>query len=254
MITAINNKTYTGALSPGCQLCVDLKWSCVYLGLECTRDCFWCTKKHEDVAPFDMPTMKKITSPQMYLRLIESCGYLGTGFSGGEPLLKLPDIITYIRAIRREFGKTYYLWLYTNGDLLTEGNCAVLLDAGLDELRFDIAAADYDLKALKTACRIIGAVSVEIPAIPDDKNRVISLLPELATAGVRYLNLHQLFATPYNEKKILARGYGLKNGAVTGSEETALEIIDNIDANKLNLSANYCSLKYKCERYRRIIS
>ena len=80
-------------------------------------------------------------------------------------------------------------------------------EAGLNEIRFDIAARKYDLKAVAMATAIIDTVTVEIPAIPEDYEIVKRCLPRMKALGVAHLNLHQLHASRYCYKQFVARGY-----------------------------------------------
>ncbi len=42
-----------------------------------------------------------------------------------------------------------HVWLYTNGTLATVDILTQLRDAGLDEIRFDIGATDYNLGMIR---------------------------------------------------------------------------------------------------------
>lgn len=56
--------------------------------------------------------------------------------------------IAFVRAIKDRFGPNMHVWLYTNGTLATTDILMKLRDAGLDEIRFDIGAINYNLNPL----------------------------------------------------------------------------------------------------------
>jgi uncharacterized protein len=123
-----------------------------------------------------------------------------------------------------------------------------LKKAGLNEIRFDIAARKYNLKAVKMAVGIIDRVTVEIPAIPEDYETMKKCLPRMKAIGVAHLNLHQLFANQYCYKQFNDRRYTFlhqPNIPVLESEMTALRIIKYAVDKNIGLSINYCCSIYK---------
>ena len=107
---------------------------------------------------------------------------------------------------------------------------------GLDEIRFDISTRDYDLSPLLLAKKFINTISIEIPAIPYDADIVKKQMKKYEKLGVKYPNLHQLFAASFNYRELINRGYTLHQKdiflsrktnitTVLESEETALEIL-----------------------------
>jgi hypothetical protein len=96
--------------------------------------------------------------------------------------------------------------------------------------------------------KFIPAVTVEIPAVPEDFSRLKKAANELDDAGVKYLNLHQIRATPYNCRKLIERDYTFVPGphpAVFESELAALEAMLYIAEAGLGISVNYCSYIYR---------
>jgi len=161
------NKIGPGFLSPGCMSCGQGTWSCIFIGSLCTADCFYCPqdkRKKNDQPPTESGLV--FDNPDDYIDYLEKFKFKGASFSGGEPLLKYEKVLTYIKKIRERLGRSIYIWLYTNGDLVDKKKLKALKEAGLNEIRFDIAARKYDLKAAKIAVGIIDKVTVEIPAIP----------------------------------------------------------------------------------------
>jgi len=138
--------------------------------------------------------------------------------------------------------------MYTNGMLGSEDIFKKLARAGIDEVRFDIGATNYNLKYLKLAKGIIPNLTVEIPAVPEELETLKKIIPELIETGVTNLNLHQLRLTNHNAPKLLKRNYTYLHGeqaTVLESELTALKIIDFVAENNLDIGVNYCAFHFK---------
>ncbi|MBM9512293.1 radical SAM protein [Desulfogranum marinum] len=234
-------------LSPGCRICIEGQWSCLFINGKCNGNCFYCPTSQDEIG---LPTTNTLTfqDPKEYAAYLQVFGFKGTSISGGEPLLTLDKTVRFIRSIKNRFGGDVHVWLYTNGILATREIMKKLADAGLNEIRFDIGATGYRLRQLDHAVGIIPTVTVEIPAVPEESERMINLLPSLYDCGVQHLNLHQLRLTPYNFKKLVTRGYRFLHGkkmAVLDSELAALEILLHGKKKNINLPINYCSFPYK---------
>jgi pyruvate formate-lyase activating enzyme-like uncharacterized protein len=251
------SKPALGSLSPGCRTCIEGTWSCLYITGACTRNCFFCpspqSNENRDRQPV-VPENVSFASAHDYVEYLKQFDFRGISFSGGEPLLVMGRVLDYMKAIKRCFGDRHYIWVYTNGDLVTNETLLLLKKAGLNELRFDIAANGYDLGAIKKAVDYIDTVSVEIPAIPEDVELVKPLLKEMENIGVKHLNLHQLMRTSHNSEHMKRRGYSPVNEAlypcqtpILESELAALELMKHAVDTKINLGINYCSRCYKAK-------
>jgi len=187
-------------------------------------------------------------NPEQYARYLKEFNYKGCSFSGGEPLLVTDRLIDYLRTIRRMTSPDLYIWMYTNGILARRDTFRRLADEGLNEVRFDIGAMGYSLKAISEAGNSVPVITVEIPAVPEKINLLKSLIPRMSDLGVSNLNLHQLRLTSHNAPKLLRRGYTYLHGehpTVLESELTALELIKYVDENNLDIGVNYCGFQYK---------
>lgn len=249
------SKPVIGNVSPGCQKCIAGTWCCLFITGDCTRKCFFCPSIQREcdrnINPF-VPENILFTSIHGCLEYLEKFDFEGISFSGGEPLLALDKVVEYIQGIRRWFGDKHHIWLYTNGDLVTREILSLLQQVGLNELRFDIAANNYDLAAVKLAVEYIETVTVEIPAIPEDKENLKPILREMKEMGVKHLNLHQLMKTENNAESLEQRGYSTVNEGlyptqtpIMESELAALELLKHAIETKLDLPINYCSRCYK---------
>lgn len=245
----LDNKIGPGSLSPGCMSCGQGTWSCIFIDCLCTANCFYCPqdrKNREEKPPTESGLI--FDSAEDYADYLQKFKFKGASFSGGEPFLAYEKVLTYTRKIRERLGPDIYIWMYTNGDLVDKKKLVALKEAGLNEIRFDIAARHYDLKALKKAIGIIDTVSVEIPAIPEDYEILKRCLPRLKAIGVAHLNLHQLFPTQHCYRRLTNRRYTFLHQPtipVLESEMTALRIIQYATDKNIGLPINYCCSIYK---------
>ncbi|MGD9807133.1 MAG: radical SAM protein [Deferribacterales bacterium] len=242
-----NTKADASSLSNGCRLCGEGLWSCLFINGRCNCDCFYCPASQDEQCK---PTTNAVTfdSPDEYVAYLREFGYRGASISGGEPLLTPELTVSYISAVKQAFGDEMYVWMYTNGTLVTPQIIEKLKNAGLNEIRFDIGATDYDLSKLKLAVGHIPVVTVEVPAVPEEYDRMKDTAKELADLGVKHLNLHQLRLTPYNFEKLIERDYHYisnESVLVAESELTALKLMLYTKENGIDLPVNYCSFAYK---------
>ena len=240
-------KVNCNGLSPGCQRCGDGVWSCLFINGRCNGRCFYCpTSQDEDGPPVTNGLV--FNKPEDFAAYVEALNFSGVSISGGEPLLT-PDLtISYLQAVRKRCGENIHLWMYTNGTMLTTDICNKLLDAGLNEIRFDLGAVRYNLKKLRLAVGIIPTVTVEIPAVPEDEALLRLKLVEMAESGVNHLNLHQMRLTNHNFGPLLERNYTFLHGekvTVLESELSALRTVRFGLKQGINLPVNYCSFAYK---------
>ena len=240
-------KPFYNQISKGCKLCGLGQWSCLFITGKCNAACFYCpTSQLSD----DVPTTQNLTfsDARIYAEYINRFNFKGVSFSGGEPLLFFDRTLEYLKQIRKRCNPDIYIWMYTNGILADERKFRKLAAAGLNEIRFDIGATAYKLDKLRIAKDIIPNITVEIPAVPEEKERLKALLPQLIDAGVTNLNLHQLRLTKHNFKQLVKRNYTYvfaEHPLVVESEFAALEIIKYARENNLEIGINYCSFYFK---------
>lgn len=248
-----DSKWHTGGLAPGCRVCADGAWSCYFVndGV-CTARCFFCPMDLEAgrAAPGSAENIT-FTSPDAYVAYLDQLGFRGVSFSGGEPLLSFDRVLTLLTAVKHHFGAAMTVWLYTNGDLLNATRLAQLRSAGLDEIRINIRARNYKLDAVRRARRFLPTVSVEIPAVPEEVETLLAVLPQLADCGVDHLNLHQLIATQHNYQRLARHAYtylppaAFREAPVAESELAALTVLRHAVATGYPVPVNYCSHVYK---------
>jgi len=248
--TFMQNKLHLGKLSPGCLICGQGYWSCMFINALCTAHCFYCPqdRKIKKECPPDIGQGIKFDNPKDYIDYLEKFNFKGVSFSGGEPLLVFGKLLGYLKKMRQRFGKGFYLWIYTNGSLVNKDNLKRLKEVGLNEIRFNISAKNYDLRPIELAVNILDTVTVEIPAIPEDYEIVKKCLLKIQQIGVKYCNIHQLMTTEHNYKNYINRNYTFlhhPNIPIFESEIVALRLIKYAIDNKISLPINYCTAAYK---------
>ncbi|MBR9985917.1 MAG: radical SAM protein, partial [Desulfosarcina sp.] len=236
-------KPHIGPLSPGCRICGEGDWSCLFVNGKCNCRCFYCPSSQDEIG---IPTTNRVpfTRPADYAAYVSHFGFNGISLSGGEPLLTPALTLRFLQAVDRSKKRPLHLWMYTNGTLLTTDLVTKLKDAGLDEIRFDLSAVGYDLKKIRLAVGQIPFVTVEIPAIPEDFQRLTELLPQMKAIGVDHLNLHQLRLNPFNRDRLDQRKYTYLHGekvTVLESELTALALMQHVVDRNIGLPVNYCA-------------
>jgi uncharacterized protein len=243
------SKPHYGAISPGCLICGDGGWGCNYINEQCTRHCFYCPQDRSIEGEGESETDGIIfKSPTEHVHFLKTFHIRGVAFSGGEPLLVLEKLLAHIATIRKEFGNSFYIWMYTNGDRLNRSTLKKLRAAGLNEIRIDLSARNYDLTPVLLSKEFIPTVTIEIPAIPEDFDLLKSLLKEMEKIGVDFLNLHQLHATKFNYKRFIKRNYHFYHQPsipVFESELSALRLLLFARQQKVMLPINYCCSAYK---------
>ena len=93
-------------LSPGCQICRQGASLVLFVTGVCERDCFYCplsTERRGRDAVY--ANERRAESDSEILEEAHAIGALGTGITGGEPLLKMEFVLKSIRALKGEFGE-----------------------------------------------------------------------------------------------------------------------------------------------------
>ncbi len=240
-------KPYYNHISKGCEICASGKWSCLFITNKCNAKCFYCPVS-QDIDEVPSTQSLNFENPDDYANYINHFQFQGVSFSGGEPLLYFDRTLEYLKTVREKCNSDLYIWMYTNGILVDENKLKKLATYNLNEIRFDIGAIGYKLDKVKLAKGIIPNISIEVPCIPEEKDRIISMLPEMIDAGVTNLNLHHLRLTLFNADKLVKRRYTIINAErplVMESETAALEIINAAREKGFNIGINYCSFHYK---------
>lgn len=207
----------------------------------CERNCFYCPVSLEKRKDVVFANERQVKNDEDIIQEAYLMHALGTGITGGEPLLRLQRVLHYICLLKNRFGKKHHIHLYT-GLAPDKKILESLKDAGLDEIRFhpplnlwkDIANTAYK-NSILTAHRLGISTGIEVPAIPADYNNIISLLEEVKG----FLNLNELEFSETNAHKLKKLGYKLNEDSFSalGSKEIA----KSLHYNKLH----FCSSVFK---------
>jgi len=233
-------------LGTGCKFCRDGAKMVLFVTGLCHRDCFYCPvseeKQQNDVT---FANERPVLSDEDILCEAHSMQALGTGITGGEPLLVLERVLGYIRLLKDEFGPEHHIHLYTASTPARE-ILEQLHSAGLDEIRFhpDIDTWDrLDCSDLATSieeAKTVGLdVGIEIPSLPGAQQ-----VADFALEHGIFLNLNELEFSQTNSQAMNQHGFCTVNDegcAVAGSRETAEAIMERC----AGLHANFCSSSFK---------
>jgi len=270
-------------LSKGCQeACKGGGWICIFLSFDCHYKCHFCTQYREGpntTAPsWDIFDSKFPPTAENLKRLAESDegDIKGISFSGGEPFLQLEEttdgntgIYDWLDTIENEIdwwkGQKPYLWIYTSGHYVTEENVTKLVGKGIEEIRFNLAASNYSdniLKKMEMVRNKVDKLSVELPVLGWQINKLLGTLKKLDDIGVDYINLHEIQMTNANWRYFIESGlvdykmaYSISTDKINPAWMFYLPslidtytVIRYIEDNKLNLIYNDCSSRnYKLQ-------
>jgi len=137
---------------------------------------------------------------------------LGTGITGGEPLLKLERVLHYVRLLKSSFGKNHHIHLYTSLAPDRE-TLEKLAEAGLDEIRFhppqalwgELMHSPY-ADTLRNAKDLGMEAGIEIPSL-EGAERVAAFAEEM---GI-FLNLNELEFSDNNSDALYESGFSLES-------------------------------------------
>ncbi len=230
-----------GKLPKGCKLCVEGKKLVLFVTGKCPFRCFYCPVSSErfgrDVSFANERPVKKISDVIEEARLMSA---EGAGVTGGDPLADLKKTLSFIKALKQEFGKKFHIHLYTH----LSGNKNVLeklFEAGVDEIRFHFADPS---KALEFSWD----VGAEIPVIPGWEKTIKAYILRLEKLGVKFINLNQLEFSDSNWERLKAFGFKPEHEysyVVKGSEELAKKILEWARDEGLGITVHYCPAEVK---------
>ena len=230
-------------LSEGCKLCkLGAKMVLFVTGI-CGRNCFYCPLSEDRKNDVVYANERYVTSDEDVIAEAYQMDALGTGITGGEPLLKLMRVLHYIRLLKSEFGTEHHIHLYT-AIAPDRETLVALADAGLDEIRFHPPQEMWDslehtlfADSIKTAIELGMSAGIEIPSIEGAEG----VLPLLDKVG-GFLNLNELEFSDTNADAMRIRGFELVDdisNAVANSRACA----EKLDAHSSKI--HFCSSRYK---------
>ena len=237
-----------GTLPKGCQLCVQGKKSVLFITGVCSNNCYFCPisdkKKNKDVTYINEWPTDDINNT---IKEIKLCGSAGVGITGGDPLSRLERTASFIKILKKTFGKEFHIHLYTPLILVNENNLKKIYDAGLDEIRFHPDLDNDRLwNRIDISKKFSWKVGVEIPCIPR-KHKQTTKLISFIKDKVDFLNLNELELADNKSSRLAELGFKTKDRlsyAIKGSEGLALKLLDYCNKNT-KLNVHYCTAKLK---------
>ena len=239
----------TGPLIPGCKICTEMAHMSFQLGFLCNTRCPFCFLEtyeadtpHEDERHNRQALLKEFHRQKDELK--------GVSLTGGEPLLYLSELEDCVSEMLN--SKTgLHFWVYTNGILADVKHLSVLKNLGIREIRFNLAAENYNdkiLKNLEHAREMFDYVAVEVPSYPRQKDRLMGCLGELNRIGIDQLNLQELLVTDANVNRLEGEGYEtgfsfLKKYFLYGSRIMTYEIMQHCVNEGYSFTVNDCSAR-----------
>ena len=212
-------------LPPGCRICRQGAGLVLFVTGRCGRGCFYCPLSEErrdsDQAYADEQPVSSLPDILAEAKAIDA---LGTGITGGEPLLQLEYVLECIRALKAEFGEKHHIHLYT-GILPCRETLERLAQAGLDEIRFHPPLSIWQepsapalVEALQQAAILGLEAGVEIPAV-----QPAPAIVEAVRQTGAFLNVNELEFSETNFSSLAGQGFTpVELGcAAEGSEEIA---------------------------------
>ena len=257
-------------LSPGCQSCGQGKWAVFYACPKCNLNCRFC--------PFTTETLKSCQNYYEDCANCESIHFAGTLFHsfrdlklqfdllkdqysafawiGGEVLQ--PHVFKKIVPMISYFHKaypSYHQWVYTNGVFATKERMRTLFAAGIREIRFNLAAVNFDkkvIRAMKDAKAIFPYVCLEMPMLKDSYAGLLSNIKEILATGLDQMNLSEYIV---GKNHLIKGGKLEKEGKLynfkgymtspVASRQYTYKIIRKAVAEKWPVVINDCSNEYK---------
>lgn len=242
-ITMADAGSFHSYLPEGCKLCMEGAKMVLFITGLCPKDCFYCPVSEERRADDTYANENKVSCDADVLETARQMDALGTGITGGEPLLKKERVLHYISLLKNEFGPRHHIHLYTS--LIPDRKLiSKLAQAGLDEIRFHPPAELWDklessayTDSIASARELSVETGFEIPSI-----RGADKVAAFADKNGCFLNLNELEFSDTNASSMKNMGYVLRNdvsNAAMGSEEYGHEIAGSCG------NIHFCSSSYK---------
>ncbi len=230
-------------LTEGCKLCQKGSKMVLFVTGLCDKDCFYCPISEERKESQVYANEQPISNDSEIIEEAKGMTALGTGITGGEPLLEKELVLHYIHLLKDTFGRNHHIHLYTatSPDKKTINELA---EAGLNEIRFHpprdiwniIEGSTYE-KSMSEAKKAGIETGLEVPAIEG-----VEKLIRFAKEKEYFINLNELEFSDTNAEELKKKGYTLVDdisNAVAGSSKIAEEAIGDLR------HGHFCSSRYK---------
>jgi uncharacterized protein len=214
-------------LAKGCILCHQGAKMVLFVTGRCHRSCWYCPLSSERKGTDTVYANEHpVDIPVEIIKVAESMSALGTGVTGGEPLLVLDKVTEYCRLLKNHFGREHQIHLYT-AKAPTDAELAQMQGL-VDEIRLHpprdcwekILDSEF-IRSAKRAREMGFDIGIEVPALPG-LELLIPALPHLD-----FLNVNELEWGDTNAYQMRERGYELADelhNAIDGAKNWAEEL------------------------------
>jgi len=242
-----------GKLLQSCLYCLEGEWTQIRSSSECQLDCNFCywhslPKKYLPKQLFVVNDNQFTEQDIKTLLEIQGDKVKGVAWLHYEPLLYLDKILGLIKFISTK----KYQWLYTNGILATEENLKQLERAGLNEIRFNLAATNCDDKVIeniKLATKYFRSVCIESPMFSNFFKSFMSKKEKILNTGISHIHFAELQLFPYTIKLFKDEGpiYRYHKGYVSpvNSRQMIYDVFDIATKEKWPVVLHDCSNEVK---------
>jgi len=241
---------YTGRLPDGCVHCEKGAKLVLFVTGRCARRCVYCPlshqKKGKDVFFANEMRIERASQAVKEAKLMDA---LGTGITGGDPLMSLDRTVNAIRMLRKAFGEDHHMHLYTS--IADPRPIRRVARAGLDEIRFHPPTGMWKrlprsgfADAVRVARRQGMSVGLEVPAVPGHEDGLKAVIAFADDEGLDFVNLNELELSETNWRSLTRLGMGARDDisfGVAGSEELAMGFLREGHPTPLH----YCSSAFK---------
>ncbi len=238
----LDNAFYTGKLSKACKQCHKGQELVLFVTGKCLKNCFYCPISNERAGEDDVyANERKVNKEKDVIQEAKEIQAKGAGVTGGEPLIVLDRVVKYLRLLKNEFGKDFYVHLYTAVDEIQEEQVQRLEEAGLDEIRFH---AFRNFERARPAISSSIRTGFEVPCIPGKEKELKQLIDFAENKGC-FVNLNEFEFSDTNFQELRDRGFKHPENsfAVDGSKELGKKLVAYSD--KKDVDVHFCPLSVK---------
>jgi pyruvate formate-lyase activating enzyme-like uncharacterized protein len=214
-------------LAKGCVLCHQGAKMVLFVTGRCNRTCWYCPLSSERKGTDTVYANEHpVDLPSQIIEVAESMSAIGTGITGGEPLLCLGKVTEYCRMLKQHFGKDHHIHLYT-AKAPTDEDLAEMQGL-VDEIRLHPHRGCWDtildsayIQSARRAKEMGFDIGIEVPALPG-LELLVPALPFLD-----FLNINELEWGETNAYQMRERGYRLADpvhNAIEGARGWAEEL------------------------------
>lgn len=240
---------FLGETPRGCKLCMEGLKLVLFVTGRCAKGCFYCPlsegRRGKDVIFANEVEVKDDLDIVLEAR---ATGAKGAGLTGGDPLLVAKRSIEFIKLLKKFYGGSFHIHLYTTGMFASRQVLKELKLAGLDEIRFHADRKWW--KAIESAAKMGLEVGAEMPVVPERNfiDQLKDLIIYLSKIKASFINLNELEISPSNFISVKQRGLVVDEkslSAIKGSREEALKLLYWVQNQGIDINVHYCPSRVK---------